>query len=151
MGMDDRVHNAGGRRQLVCLQGEPRNDTEGPSATTFQRPEQVGIERCVGDPHRTVGSHDFGFEEAGGRRPVQPRITPEPSAEDETGNANRQAPAALNEAGASRGHGVIDMAPDGPRPTVTAESGAAFVPTGTNASRSSIPAMRRVQISSESR
>jgi hypothetical protein len=70
MGMDGRVHNAGRRRQHVCSQREPRDDTEGPSAATFQRPEQVGIGRCVGNPHRTVGGHDFGFEEAGGRRPV---------------------------------------------------------------------------------
>ena len=34
----------------------------------------------------------------------------------ETAAANRQAAAALNQAGAFRGHGVIDMAPDGPRP-----------------------------------
>jgi hypothetical protein len=116
MGMDSRVHKAGRRRQLVCSQGEPRDDTEGPSAATFQRPEQVGIGRCVGDPHRTVGGHDFGFEEAGGRRSVEPRIASEPAAENETGDANRQAAAALNQAGAFRGHRVIDMAPDGPRP-----------------------------------
>ena len=77
---------------------------------------QVGVGRCVGDPHRTVGGHDCRFEEAGGRRPVQVRIAPEPAAEDETGDTDRQAAAALNQAGAFRGHGVIDMAPDGPRP-----------------------------------
>jgi hypothetical protein len=109
-------NNAGRRPQLVCSQGEPRDDTEGPAAATFQRPEQVGIDRCVGDPHSTVGGHDFGLEEAGGRGPVQPRIAPEPAAEDETGDANRQAPAALNQAVTFRGDGVVDMAPDGPRP-----------------------------------
>ena len=111
----------------------------------------VGIGRCIGDPHRTVGGDDFCLEEASGRRAAQSRIAPEPAAEYEAGDANRQAPAALNQAVTFRGDGVVDMAPDGPRPHRDRRKWSEICAGGTNASCSSIPAMRRVQISSESR
>jgi hypothetical protein len=97
-----------------CVRKVSRVTTpKGSSAATFQRREQVGIGRCVGDPHRTVGGHDFGFEEADLRRPAQPRIDPPPRTRPATLTVRQPPPEPGGRLSWSR---RCRLVPDGPRP-----------------------------------
>src|SRR5215469_5165850 len=98
------------------LQRQPRDDTETPSTTAFESPEQIRIAACVDDAYFAVGSDDFGFQQAGGGSAKLPREAAEPTCLHQTGDADGEASTALNQAAARRRNGIVDLPPDRPCP-----------------------------------
>jgi hypothetical protein len=96
----------------VCPQREPGHDTKAPAPATLDPPEQVRIRTGVGDPHRAIGSHDLGFQQARCSHPICLREASETATLDQTRNANGHASATLDVAPSSRRNGVVDLAPD---------------------------------------
>src|SRR5213075_2720717 len=94
-----------------CAQSDFRDNSKAAAASSFERPEQIGIGAGVGYANSAAGGNDFGFEESGGRGAEALRKRTEAAALNETGYANRGAAASLNVAPRFGGNRVIDVDP----------------------------------------
>ena len=63
-GLDRGMNAADKARQIVRLQGQPRDDAEAAAAAAFKPPEQIAVGAGIGDPHGAVRGDDFGFQQA---------------------------------------------------------------------------------------
>src|SRR5271155_2371107 len=96
--------------ERVRAQGHAGDDAE-PAAAPLERPEEVRIRACVGDPDLAVGGHDLSLDEARPRNAVSLLKASEASALNETCDPNRHAAAALYIASALGCHRIISLSP----------------------------------------
>ena len=108
-----REHSAQKFRQRVGAQSDPGDDAE-PAAAALQRPEEIGIRAGVGDFNVAVGCHDFRLQHARSGRPIGLRKASKAPAQDEAGDADGHAAAALHVAAALGGDRVVSLSPIGP-------------------------------------
>ena len=110
--LDCREHSAEKFRQRMRTHSDAGDDAE-PAAAALQRPEEIGIGAGVGDLDLAVGGHDLRLDEARRGRAIGLGEASETPAQDQAGDADRHAAAALDIAPALGRHFVIGMAPDG--------------------------------------
>src|ERR1700733_15382623 len=99
-------------RQVMCLERQARDDAETATASTFDRPEQLGIPVGIGDPHLPVGGYHLRLQQRCGGGPVMLREAAKATALYEAGDADSRAAAALHVTTCLCRYGVVDMEPD---------------------------------------
>ena len=109
--VDGREHPAEEFGQRMRAQSDAGDDAE-PAAAAFERPEQVRICAGVGDSDLAVRGHDLRLDEVRAGQSVGLRVAAEAAAQDEAGDADGEAAAALHIAARFRHHLVVDMSPD---------------------------------------
>ena len=87
-------------------------DDSEPAAAALERPEQVRVRAGVGDFNLAVGGHDLRLNEARRGRAIGFGKAAEAAAQDDAGDADCQAAAALHVTTPFNGHFVIGMSPD---------------------------------------
>ncbi len=95
-------------------QGHTGDDAES-AAAALQRPEEVGVRAGVGELHVAVGGHDLRFEEACRGEAIAFGKASEAAAEDQAGDADGHAAAALDVAPTLGRHRVVSLSPICPR------------------------------------
>ena len=109
--LDGRGNRAEEFRQRVRAQSDAGDDAE-PAAAALQRPEEIRIRAGVGDFDLAVGGHDLGLYEARAGLSIGLRAASEAAAQNEAGDADRHAAAALHVTAPFGHHLVVGMSPD---------------------------------------
>ncbi len=110
--LDREIHHAEEFRQVVGAQGQARDHAEAASATTLERPEEVGIVARVDRADPAIRGHDLGLQQIRRRGSVPLGPAAEAAAADQARDADRQAATALHVTAALRRHRVVGVAPD---------------------------------------
>src|SRR6516225_1428840 len=84
---------------------------EGAAAPALQRPEEIGICTCIGDPDLAVGRHYLSFEQAAGGGSIVLRETSKAAALNQAAEAYREASSPLNVSPSLGGHSLIRLYP----------------------------------------
>ena len=92
-------------------QRDAGDDAE-PAAAAFQRPEEIGIRAGVGNFDVAVRGYDFRLQQARPGRAISLRKASKAPAQDDAGDTDRQAAAALDVTAALGRHRVVSLSPD---------------------------------------
>ncbi len=99
-------------RQGMGFERHARDRTKASTAPTFKCPEQVRFAVSIDDPNGAIGRHHFRLQQRSCGVPVSFREASKATAQDESGDADRRAAAALDVPAGARGHRIVDMHPD---------------------------------------
>src|SRR5215472_9590190 len=84
---------------------------KGPAAPALQRPKEIGICTCIGDPDLAVCRHYLSFEQAAGGSSIVLRVTSKASALNQAAEAHREASSPLNVSPSLGGDRVVRLYP----------------------------------------